>query len=162
MSVNMFYIPCSEPYYDFFIKHGYSYIGHGYMHIVFEKDGIVYKVMRSAFGKDKDKNRFKFESDMLNFVSRHGIPTPPVVHIYGPDELIPDYCVLAEKKISGYVHSSEELNMNMVLAIQSVLKTTYNISFHIHIKMKSGGFTNLFANFLCINCRNIIRRMTNI
>ncbi|MBR4507377.1 MAG: hypothetical protein IKP24_02475 [Alphaproteobacteria bacterium] len=128
MSIVLSYDPRTEPYYGFFIKNGYSYIGHGYMHVVFEKNGIIYKVLRSAFGTDKDVNRFKFEADMLETVSRYGVPAASVVHIYAPDELIPNYCVLAEKKILGKIYSSEELNIKRVCEIQSVLNKVHNIS----------------------------------
>lgn len=128
MSVVSSYDPCVEPYYDFFINNGYSYIGHGYMHVVFEKNAIIYKVLRSVFGIDKDKSRFKFEANMLDFISKYGIPVASVVHIYEPDELIPNYCVLAERKILGKTYSSEELNIKRVSEIQSVLDTLHNIS----------------------------------
>lgn len=128
MSINMSYNPCVEPYYDFFIKNGYSYIGHGYMHVVFEKNEIVYKVLRSVYGVDKDKKRFQFEADMLKLVSQCGVPTAQVIHIYAPDELIPNYCVLAEKKIPGYIYCSEELNDKMVFGIHSVLENVHSMT----------------------------------
>lgn len=70
------------------------------MHAIFEKDGIVYKILRSTFGTDKDTNKFNFEASMLDFLSRYGIPTASVIRIYGP----------------------------RVSKIQSVLRTTHKIS----------------------------------
>lgn len=98
------------------------------MHAIFEKDGIVYKILRSTFGTDKDTNKFNFEASMLDFLSRYGIPTASVIRIYGPGELIPNYAVLAEKKILGYIYTSEELTVKRVSKIQSVLRTTHKIS----------------------------------
>ena len=98
------------------------------MHAIFEKNGIVYKILRSTFGTDKDTNKFNFEASMLDFLSRYGIPTASVIRIYGPGELIPNYAVLAEKKILGYIYTSEELTVKRVSKIQSVLRTTHKIS----------------------------------
>ena len=55
----------NEPYYAYFINQGYKYLGQGYMHVVFEKDNIVYKVVRSKFGKFDKKFDYDFEMNMI-------------------------------------------------------------------------------------------------
>ena len=127
MSIDSVYSPSVEPYYRYFIDNGYTYFGHGYMHAIFEKDGIIYKILRSSFGLDLNKSRFQFESDMLQLVANVGVPVASVVHIYGPGELVPNYCVLAEKRIYGNNYSVEDLTTNHVSAMMSVFKLAHNI-----------------------------------
>ena len=97
------------------------------MHVVFEKDASVYKVLKSVFGTDKDIKRFEFEKNMLVLLANYGIPTPNVEHIYAPGELIPDYCVLVETKCPGLVYDSENLKPKHIAAIWSVLNITHGI-----------------------------------
>ena len=41
MSLDDNKILMQEPYYQYFIDNGYKYLGHGYMHIVFEKNNNI-------------------------------------------------------------------------------------------------------------------------
>ena len=38
-----------EPYYNDLTSRGYEYLGYGYMHVIFEKSDVIYKIVRSKF-----------------------------------------------------------------------------------------------------------------
>ena len=63
MSLDDNKILMQEPYYQYFIDNGYKYLGHGYMHIVFEKNNNIYKILKSRFVSEDSMEKFRFEAD---------------------------------------------------------------------------------------------------
>ena len=126
MSAIPIYDITNEPYYNYFIRNGYKYLGYGYMHIVFEKDNVVYKLVRSKFKKFDKKYDYEFERDNLDFLRKYGISTPKIIKIYDAGELVDDYIVLAEEKLKGIVKNEKTLNVQNVKEIISFQEKTHS------------------------------------
>lgn len=65
------------------------------MHVVFEKDNVVYKLVRSKFKKFDKKYDYEFERDNLDFLRKYGFSTPKIIKIYDAGELVDDYIVFS-------------------------------------------------------------------
>lgn len=118
-----------EPYYAQLIEQGYKYLGQGYMHVVFEKDGIVYKVVRSKFRNFDKKFDYEFEKNMLDMLRKHNLPTPNVIKIYDKGNLLKDFYVLSEEKIPGIIKNKETLTVDDVNEIISIREKANAITF---------------------------------
>lgn len=116
-----------EPYYQDFIDNGYKYLGHGYMHIVFEKDDKIYKILKSRFSAQDSMEKFVFEAKNLNFLRKFGLPTAKVLCIKKPGELIDNFHVLVEHKISGNVPDRNDVQAYQIYGIHNVLNSTHKI-----------------------------------
>lgn len=66
------------------------------MHVVFEKDQKIYKILKSRFAAQDSMEKFVFEAENLNFLRRFGLPTARVLCIKKPGELIDNFHVLVE------------------------------------------------------------------
>ena len=110
-----------EPYYNDLTSRGYEYLGYGYMHVIFEKSDVIYKIVRSKFKNFDRKYDYKFEKNVLDMMRVHGFPTPNVLKIYEKGDFLPDFLVLAEEKISGSVKNEKTLkieNIEQIIASQ--------------------------------------------
>lgn len=96
------------------------------MHVVFEKDNVVYKLVRSKFKKFDKKYDYEFERDNLDFLRKYGISTPKIIKIYDAGELVDDYIVLAEEKLKGIVKNEKTLNVQNVKEIISFQEKTHS------------------------------------
>lgn len=127
MSLDDNKILMQEPYYQYFIDNGYKYLGHGYMHIVFEKNNNIYKILKSRFVSEDSMEKFRFEAENLNFLKKHGLPTAQVLDIKKPGEIIDNYHVLVERKIDGFVPTRNNIQSYQIRSIHAVLNTTHKI-----------------------------------
>ena len=118
-----------EPYYEYFILNGYKYLGSGYMHVVFEKDNIIYKLVRSKFLNFDKKSDYEFEQYNLELLRKNGIATPKIIKIYDKDEFIKDYVVFAEKKVNGIVKNKATLTLKNVAEMMTVFEKAHSIKF---------------------------------
>lgn len=66
------------------------------MHVVFEKDQKIYKILKSRFAAQDSMEKFVFEAENLNFLRRFGLSTARVLCIKKPGELIDNFHVLVE------------------------------------------------------------------
>lgn len=66
------------------------------MHVVFEKDQKIYKILKSRFAAQDSMEKFVFEAENLNFLRRFELPTARVLCIKKPGELIDNFHVLVE------------------------------------------------------------------
>lgn len=117
-----------EPYYDYFVRNGYKYLGCGYMHVVFEKNNTVYKLVRSKFKKFDKKYDYEFERDCLNFLRKKGVPAPQIIKIYDTGELIDDYMVMVEEKVQGIVKNEKTINIKNIKEIISFQEKIHSIT----------------------------------
>lgn len=87
-------------------QQGYQYIGHGFLHNVYEKDGLIYKCLKNECMNSFHK--FEHEKACMDFLREKGIPTVQVVDIMS-DEILPDVCFLVEEKANGINYSKENM-----------------------------------------------------
>ncbi len=128
MSVNyQTYTPSDEPYYNYFIKNGYKCIGHGFMHVIFEKNNLIYKIVRSEFKQFNSVSEYENEAKCLDFLRQNDFSTPHVIKIYNKNELIQDYIVMVEEKIHGIVKPYKNLNTNNIKSIMGTIYRAHNI-----------------------------------
>ncbi|GEM_PF-2677868 len=119
------YTPADEPYYNDFIKNGYKCIGHGFMHVIFERNDLIYKIVRSEFKDFNSVSEYKNEAKCLDFLRQNGFSTPHITKIYTKGELIKDYIVMVEEKVHGIVKTYENLTTDN---ITEIMQTVYRVN----------------------------------
>jgi hypothetical protein len=121
------YMVENEPYYDFFIKNNYKYLSHGYMHVIFEKDNYVYKIVKSAFKKFDKKDNYLLEAKALIILRENELPVANVINVYDKGEFIADFCVLKERKVDGFVKDKNLISDKEMFEIHRIIKSSTNI-----------------------------------
>lgn len=92
-----------EPYFYFFVQNGYSYVGSGWMHNIFEKGNRIYKIVKSEFIKFDSLEMYQLEKACMDFLRENGyIQAVKVYKIYAKNELVKGFCVLEEEKAVGF------------------------------------------------------------
>lgn len=81
-------------------KKGFSYIGHGYLHNIYEKDHLIYKCLKTHFAVNA-YHKFMHERAALEFLSENGVPTVRVIDILHEGEILPDTCFMVEERAKG-------------------------------------------------------------
>lgn len=118
------YTPSDEPYYNEFIRNGYKCIGHGFMHVIFEKQNLIYKIVRSEFKQFHSVTEYENEAKCLDFLRQHGFSTPRIIKIHDKNKFIKDYSVMVEEKVHGVVKTYQQLSTD---DMGSIMKTVYQV-----------------------------------
>ena len=86
---------------------GYEYVGHGFLHNIYEKDGLIYKCLKYAC-MDNPFHKFEHERASMDFLRGRGIPTVRIVDIVD-DGILPGVCFLVEEKAEGINYSKTRM-----------------------------------------------------
>lgn len=89
-------------------KKGYCHIGEGYLHNVYEKDGLIFKGLKTPCLLDQ-YHKFEHEKAVMDFLRENGIPTVRVIDILREGIILEDICFLVEEKANGKNYKKEEM-----------------------------------------------------
>ena len=106
---------------------GFTYIGSGYMHLIFEKNKKIYKINKYDSKYYANYKSFLREKEALMFLETNGIPVPNIIDILDKGELIEDFPILIEEKASGKIYTRENISQDMIIEIFMMLEKIWNI-----------------------------------
>lgn len=110
-------------YDNFFEDNGFTFLNDGLLHNVFEKDGLIYKVLKPHLDSFNTGNNFHVEVSSHKYLKNKGFNVATIEKIYSKNELIPDFCVLVEKKINGKMFKDSNINPYHIMQILSFIKS---------------------------------------
>lgn len=115
--------------YDKWLKeNGYSYLSSGLIHNVYEKNGFIYKIVKSNIISSNTDNHFDKEVRCLDYLYNMGFNVVKIEKVYPKGQLIKDFCVLTEKKIKGICYNEENIPLKCIESILDFIKKVEKIT----------------------------------
>lgn len=137
------------------LENGYQYLSQGYMHKIFLKDKKIYKIVKPEFFSTYNTyDHFAKEMYNHNYLAQRRFPAIKVNRIYNIGEIVPDFYVLEENYIDGFVYTQSTIPQKLVYKIIDLLNEISEIEIdHFGLNLDKVQFTcwREHINYL-LNC----------
>ncbi len=100
--------PQSESYYEELCNIGYNYFAYSEKHYVFEKDGRIIKIAKSAYNNEYADESFFIEQAAHDILRRHNLPVAEIFNVYPKGMFLKNHAVLEEEKVEGNIYYKKD------------------------------------------------------
>lgn len=106
---------------ELLLSQGFYKIGSGYLHNVYERDGLIYKCLKPEFSFQNSYGRLSHEMAVMEYLRTQGIPTVQVHKVIKEGDILPDRCFLVEDKAKGVNYTKDTISIDKFSAILSYI-----------------------------------------